>query len=48
MRLSADAIAMIIQRESMTATGAYDIVKSTTSRMDDPFVHVLEYISYWL
>ena len=32
----------------MPATGAYDTVKSTPSRMDYPYAHVLEYISYWL
>ena len=32
----------------MPSTGAYDIVKSTPSRMGDPYAHVLDYISYWL
>ena len=31
----------------MPATNAYDKVKSNTSIMDDPYAHVLEYISYW-
>ena len=38
---------MIMQRESMPATGEYATVKSTHSIMDDPYAHVTEYISYW-
>ena len=43
-----DAISLIIRRERMPYTGAYDTVRSTTSIMNDPSEHVLEYISYWL
>ena len=32
----------------MLDTGAYEIVKSNPSSMDDPYAHVLEYISYLL
>ena len=46
MRSSVEAVAMIIQRERMTATGSYDTVNSTPSSMDDPYAHVLDYISY--
>ena len=48
MRPSVDAIDLIIQREWIPATGKYDTVNSTPSRMDDLSAHVLEYISYWL
>ena len=44
----ADAIATIIQRGWMTATDAYNTVKPDPSRKDEPYVHVLEYRSYWL
>ena len=43
---STDAIDMIMQMEWITATGAYDTVKSNTSSMDDTYAHVLYYISY--
>ena len=43
MRIYADAIATIIQREPMEATGAYDTVKSTPSITEDTSAHVLEY-----
>ena len=46
MRPSANAIAMIIQRERMPDTGAYDTLNSTPSSVDNPFVHVVDYISY--
>ena len=46
MRPSADAIVMIMQREGIPETGAYDKVKSITSIMDDPSVRVLDYKSY--
>ena len=39
-RPSADAIDMIIQRERIPHTGAYDIVKSTPSITDDTSAHV--------
>ena len=32
----------------MPAPGEYDTVNSTPSIMDDPYSHVLYYISYWL
>ena len=32
------------KRERMSATGGYYTVKSTTSRMDDPYAHALDYI----
>ena len=41
-----DKISMIMRRDHMPETGAYDTVKSTPSSMDDPSVHVLEYRSY--
>ena len=37
---------MMTQRERMPYTGAYDTVKSTTSSMDYPYDHVMDYISY--
>ena len=43
---SAAAMAMMIRRERIPATGAYKTVKSTTLIMDDTSVHVLEYRSY--
>ena len=48
MRPSEDAISVIILRERMTATVAYDTVKSISLSVDDPSAHVLEYIYYWL
>ena len=48
MRPSADAIAVIMQKERVPATGGYDTVNPTPSIMDDPSANVLEYISYWL
>ena len=48
MRPYAEAIAMIMHRERMPATGAYNTLKSTPSIMDDPYAHVLEYNSDWL
>ena len=39
-------IEMMIRREKITATVAYETVKSTPSGMDDTYVHVLEYRSY--
>ena len=48
MRPSADETAMIIQRDRIPATVAYDKVESTSSRMDDPSAHVLDYRSDWL
>ena len=39
---------MIMQRERMPYTGAYETVTSTTSSMYDPYVNFMEYISYWL
>ena len=43
MRPSIDAITMMMQMDSMTATDSHDTVKSTTSIMDDPYAHVLDY-----
>ena len=48
MRPSTNTIAMIMQRERITAPGAYDTVKSTTSIIDYPYAHVLDYRSYLL
>ena len=46
MKPSAYAISVIMPRERIPATGAYDTLKSTPSIIYDPYVHVLEYISY--
>ena len=46
IKFSLYAIVMMIERERMPATGAYEAVKSTSSSMDDPYVHVPEYRSY--
>ena len=46
MRTSTDATAMIMQSYLIPAKGSYDTVKSTTSSIDDPYINVLEYISY--
>ena len=43
MRSSAESIVIIMQRERMSDTGAYDTVESTTSSMDDTYSHVPEY-----
>ena len=43
-----DAISIMIQRERMPDTGAYDTLKSTPSMIDYPSAHVLEYILYLL
>ena len=48
MRPYADTIAMIMQRDRMPDTGAYDTVESTPSSMDDTSAHVLDYIPYLL
>ena len=48
MRPSADAIAMMMQREQMTSTCAYGTVNSTPSIMDDTSAHVIEYKLCWL
>ena len=45
---SADAMEMMIQRELVTETGAYETVKSTTSIIDDTSANALEYRSYLL
>ena len=45
---SADAIKMMIWRDVMPTTCAYDTLKSNAWSMDDPSAHVLEYRSYWL
>ena len=44
--MSVDAFTMMIQIDLMLATGAYEMVNSNTSIMDDPSAHVLEYRSY--
>ena len=44
---SADAIKMMIWRDVMPTTCAYDTLKSNAWSMDDPSAHVLEYRSYW-
>ena len=46
--ISVDSITMVMQREQMTVTGAYDKLKSTPSIMDDLSAYILEYISYSL
>ena len=43
---SADEIGMMIQRDLIPATGAYETAKSTTSRIYDPSAYVLEYRPY--
>ena len=40
------AIAMMMRKYIMPATGAYETVKSTTSSMDDTYAHVMGYRSY--
>ena len=40
------AISMMMQRENIPATGVYDTVNSTPSKIYDPYEHVLEYKSY--
>ena len=41
MKPSADAMAMMVQRERIPETSEYDIMKSTPSIMNDPSAHVL-------
>ena len=41
-----DAIAMMVQRERMSATSEYDTVKPTPSSMYDTSAHVIEYKTY--
>ena len=41
MKHSKDAMEMITKREIMVETGAYETVKSTPSRMDDKYAHVM-------
>ena len=41
-------ILRMMQRERMLFTDAYDTVNLTSSRMDNSYVNVLEYISYLL
>ena len=48
LRNSEKASAMIIQRDIMPVTGAYNTVKKNISIMDYTSIHVLECISYWL
>ena len=48
IRPYADSITTLIQRDPMSATGAYNKVKSTNLGTDYPSEHVLEYRSYWL
>ena len=45
MNPSADTIAMIIKKDTMPATGAYETVESTPSRMKI-HLHMLLYIYY--
>ena len=40
-RPSADAIEIIMQRERMPCTGAYETTKPTPLSMDEPYAHVL-------
>ena len=47
MNPSADAMSTMIQIEQIPENGVYETAESTTSRMDDPYEHVMEYISYW-
>ena len=37
---------MMMRRDRILVTGAYETVKSNTSSMDDTSANVLEYISY--
>ena len=48
MRPSAEVIAVIIRRDQMPVTGAYDTVKSTTSSLDYTSANIFDYRSYWL
>ena len=41
IRPSSDVMAVVIQREKIPATGAYETLKSTPSSMDDISAHVL-------
>ena len=43
---AADKIVIILQRDWMPGTGAYDKMKSTPSSMDDTSANIMEYISY--
>ena len=43
IRPSVDAIAVMMKRGRIPATGAYDTMKLTTSIMNDPSTHVFEY-----
>ena len=45
---SAVSIAIIIQRDLMLATGAYNTMKSTLTSMDYSSAEILEYRSNWL
>ena len=44
IKTSTNAMAVMMQRERMPETGAYETVKSTPSSMDYPSSHVMEYI----
>ena len=48
MRTYVDAIYIMMQREQIPDTGAYDTLKSTPSRMDDPSARVFDHKSYLL
>ena len=37
----------MILSDKIPETGAYEIVKPTTSIMDDTYEYVIEYMSYW-
>ena len=43
---SADAMVKMMRRVKIPETVAYETVKSTTSRMDYPYAHVLKYYSF--
>ena len=46
MRPYADTISMMMRRDRMPATGAYDTLNPTPSSMVDTSAHFLEYKSY--
>ena len=43
---SADAMVKMMRRVKIPETVAYETVKSTTSRMDYPYAHVLKHYSF--
>ena len=45
---SVDTISMMLKSYLMLGTGEQGTVKSTPSKMYDPYAHVIEQRSYWL